>query len=314
MRASGESLVMASGPISPTDDSCKWRISYRSGSDDCYISPVSDPSKRLCVDGNGNVYLENPDLYMLTLRWEVLMTNIYGDDFLIRNIYTSGYLTSANAAPYMNATNTILSEWNICDISGLTEAALTMNCNINQKYYMNDFNIINWGCAVCACCDVASFYHGSAYTLADMADAEVYIPCQPGDPTGDSGSAWCYFYNAPSAYFTEYVVATEEQEQARQAIKEEILACRPVVVKIGAGRNEHYVVAYGFENNAASNNDIKVLDPCNLNSSFTHPDYGISASYDANGQSISLAASLAEQGNSSNVYNVISLLKTSAKS
>ena len=308
---SGGSLVLASSPISPLDDSAKWRFVYSADDDHCFIVPVSNTSKRLCVGDNGSIYLENSGIQNKGIKWNVLVSDT--QNYLIRNQKNAGYLSGMAATLYINTSPLLDSEWSICDISCITAVQLPMNCNLNQKYYMNDINIILMGCGVCACCDAASYYHGSAYTLADMATAGVYTPCDPTDITGESGDVTCYFYYAPSARFDEYTVSTEAQ--ARQTIKEEILAGRPVVVRIGAGVHEHYVVAYGFENNAASNSDIKILDPCNLHPSITHLIYGIPASEDAGGQTITLAASMAEQGGYHNnvTYSILSIFKTSPK-
>ncbi len=311
-------LTLISSPAALLGDNAKWRLVYQGGGDTCFIIPKSDFSKRLCVDNNYDIYLENSSTSgNKAIRWEILIPSTFSSNYYIRNfkkrIFVCGSVASS---PYASVTPDIYSEWAICDESVTTSLTLPMNCNINQKYHLNDVNMIRWGCCVCACCDVASFYHGSAYTLADMATAGVYDPCDPGDIYGSTGDVTCIYSNVPSADFSsEISVPITGQAQARATIKEELIAGRPVVIKTGtASGHEHYVVAYGYVNNATSNSDIMVLDPCNLNPSFTHPQYGVPASYNPNGQDMTLAASLTEQGNYYGVtYYITALIKTSAE-
>ncbi len=313
------SLTLVPSSDTLSDESAKWQFAYQPNSDICSITPISDKSRALCVDESGSINLEiiinSADK---ANGWEILKPELQEDEYLIRSSETAEYLTeSPSGILVMSAYPGTSSKWSVSDICSASGLKLPVYSNLNQKYHLNDVNMIRWGCCVCACCDAASIYHGSAYTLADMAEHGVYTPCDPTDMTGESGDVRCFYMNVPSANFLEMTVYNVfSEDQTRHMIRDEILAGRPVVVRIGTVYgHEHYVVAYGFENDAASNSDILVLDPCNLHPCFVHPDYNVSASNDPNGQDITLAASMAEQGGyyGNITYQIISLVKTSPK-
>lgn len=187
------------------------------------------------VDSNNNIYrikLKNYNLYLTAkgtadgsdVKWESLV---------------SGAKTQ---------------EWKLTLFSGTapsTGVTLQMPQNLNQKYVGNDAVIRNAGCAVCCACDVASYYRGSNYTLAEMKTAGVY----------STGNATCYWGNVPSAGFqAKYDGHTQAEYYAK--IRSEITAKRPILIFM-SGTYQHWVVAYGYTSTANDPAAIRVLDPCN---------------------------------------------------
>lgn len=170
--------------------------------------------------------------------------------------------------------------------TGTTETpkTLSMPQNLNQKYIGNDSVIQSAGCCVCSACDVASYYNGSNYTLAQMRNAGVYT----------TSSASCVWGNVPSASFSNYT--GQSQSGYFGKIRSEITAGRPVLVYM-QGRYQHWVVAYGFTGNGASNAEIKVLDPYNSNTATSVGRY------------ITLAEAMSTQGASTISYLVITARK-----
>ena len=153
-----------------------------------------------------------------------------------------------------------------------TSKELSMPQNLNQKYSNNEPHIITYGCAVCSAGDVASYYGNKAYTLQELKNAGVYT----------STSALCQWYNTPDAGFTHVYDSTGYDYLA--IIKSEIAANRPVIVHCTGNGSSHYVVAYKYTNNAASNSDIFVLDPTGSPDSTVGAERTLTASMAENGK------------------------------
>lgn len=153
-----------------------------------------------------------------------------------------------------------------------TSKELYMPQNLNQKYSNNEQHIITYGCAVCSAGDVASYYGNKAYTLQELKNAGVYT-------STDASCNWIY---TPYAGFTHVYDSTGYDYLA--IIKSEIAANRPVIVHCTGNGSSHYVVAYKYTNNAASNSDIFVLDPTGSPDSTVGAERTLTASMAENGK------------------------------
>lgn len=127
---------------------------------------------------------------------------------------------------------------------------LNMPVNCNQKYYKNEQYIIDFGCAVCCCVDVASYYGKKVYTLAEMKALGAYII--------NKGAQW---WNVPCVKF--FKDETEgSQVNFINKIRQEIDNNHPVLVHSIKGNDyEHWVVAYSYKGLGNTTSLINVLDP-----------------------------------------------------
>lgn len=131
-----------------------------------------------------------------------------------------------------------------------TAKTLSMPNNINQKYSGNSDWFKNNACAICCMADVASYYspNHTLYTLQDMINCGAAIEGQ--------GAVMA---NAPYVGFNAYTAGSY-----LDMIKAEIAENRPVLVhckKSTDSNAQHWVVAFKYENGAATIDDITVLDP-----------------------------------------------------
>ncbi|MFR9216525.1 MAG: RICIN domain-containing protein [Ruthenibacterium sp.] len=124
--------------------------------------------------------------------------------------------------------------------SGTGSKRLSMPVNINQKAYSEP--VKSKGCALCCGVDVSSYYGSSANN-----NVSYFLNTYWSNSTG-------YSWGSPNAVMTEstYSLST---------IKSEISAGRPVVVHGKGGGTEHWVVAFAYDNDAASPANVYVLDP-----------------------------------------------------
>lgn len=166
-------------------------------------------------------------------------------------------------------------QWQLVQFSSdvpTTATSLKMPQNVNQRHTQNDQVIRDAGCAVCCACDVASFYRGAKYSLADMRNHRVYT----------TANVTCQWVNVPSAGFRTWD-DTSDQAGHLRTIRSEISSGRPVLVYM-QGTYQHWVVAYGYTGAGTSTSEIKVLDP-----------YGISVNA-STGQDWTLQQALEGQG------------------
>ena len=129
-----------------------------------------------------------------------------------------------------------------------TNGELHMPVNLNQKWSGHDNATKASGCAICCAVDVASYYDPNKnYTVQDL------ITC--GAASTAAITNWAL---VPKTKFTDYY-----NVDFLEKIKSEIDYGRPVLVhmKHSTKNNQHWVVAYKYINNAATNNDVYVLDP-----------------------------------------------------
>lgn len=147
--------------------------------------------------------------------------------------------------------------WSFHKCSEPTSKSLYVQQNLNQRYSGNDSIIQSQGCCVCCACDVASFYKGSNYTLQEMKNKGVY----------STYNASCVWGAVPSASFLDF--PNHSQNEYFSKIRSEIAAGRPVLVHMISDKYQHWVVAYGYKNGGASNDNILVLDPYGDNTSTT---------------------------------------------
>ena len=125
---------------------------------------------------------------------------------------------------------------------------LYMPVNLNQKWSGHDDATKRSGCAICCAVDVASYYDPNKnYTVQDLINF--------GAASKSGISNWG---KVPKVQFTDYY-----NGNFLEKIKSEIDNDHPVLVhmKNNANTSQHWVVAYKYINNAATNNDIYVLDP-----------------------------------------------------
>lgn len=130
-----------------------------------------------------------------------------------------------------------------------TSKILSMPVNLNQKWEGNPPGIQKSGCAVCCAADVASYYDKSRnYTAQDLIDC--------GAASTSTIISWA---KVPKAKITKKAA----DANYLSVIKSEINAGRPIILhnKNSGNKNQHWVVAYKYTNNASSDSDIHVLDP-----------------------------------------------------
>lgn len=145
------------------------------------------------------------------------------------------------------------------------ERILTMptglRCNWNQKHSGITSLFGGSACTLVAGLDMANFYatNGTGYTPADM-NSSVYW--------GSSGYTW----KVPgSGKFTGQYYRHQDgysQTELRAKIKEQIDAGHPPVIDMDLDpTHSHTVFCYGYKNGAATDADILVYDPANLDTS-----------------------------------------------
>lgn len=129
--------------------------------------------------------------------------------------------------------------------------SLAMPVNFNQQYKGFNSVINSSGCALCCGVDISAYYgvsnnHGPEYFYNNY---------------WDNGYTW----QSPCANFTSAAYSLTK-------IKSEIDAGRPVAVhaKNSANPNkQHWVVAYGYTNDASDEEHVLVLDPWNSDTLMT---------------------------------------------
>lgn len=217
----------------------RWRGSSNYNNADIYtIGTTTEDLKDQVVVfiASGSYYkikLANYDLYLT-----VTSTSTYGG-------YNVNWQTATGkdnqlwmAEPYTAGTSTG------------TSKSLSMPTNVNQWYSGYNSDIRYYGCALCSGVDVSSFFGTSSNNNANYFYNNYWT-----DGVG-------YTWGAPNATFTETTYSLSK-------IKSEIDAGRPVIVHATIGNNQHWVVAFGYTNSAASAGDISVLDPYNPDTSST---------------------------------------------
>ena len=208
---------------------------YRTGSPyNCDISPIFGNATDSTVNVWENIYytikMTNYDLY-LTVSDINEGTNVYWAQY-------NGLVTQ------------------LWVFEQVTEHTLQMPQNLNQTYVGNEGCIQKAGCFVCSCCDVASYYRGSNYTLDQMKGFGVFVGGENAE------GAECHWRSVPSV---ELTLTTSSTDYAYlKLIRSEIDAGRPVIVHT-VGGYVHFVVAYGYIKQGISNSQIKVLDPSGAN-------------------------------------------------
>ena len=206
--------------------------------------------------GNCDIYPQagNDADSCITLTPVNAASNIYTIKLKNYNLYLTAKGTGDNADvrwESLVSTGTT-QQWKLVVFSSnvpTTATSLKMPQNVNQRYTQNDQIICDEGCAVCCACDVASYYRGTKYSLADMRSAGVY----------STASAVCNWGYVPSVSFAA-LNSSLSQSGHLATICSEISNGRPVLVFM-QGRWPHWVVAYGFTGSGTSTSEIKVLDP-----------------------------------------------------
>lgn len=229
--------------------------------------------------GNCDIYPQagNDADSCITLTPVNAASNIYKIKLKNYNLYLTAKGTGDNAdvrweSPVSTGTT---QQWQLVLFSSdvpATATSLKMPQNVNQRNTQNDQVIRDAGCAVCCACDVASFYRGANYSLADMRNCRVY----------STTDVTCQWGNVPSAGFRAWN-NTSDQAGHLKTIRSEISSGRPVLVYM-QGTYQHWVVAYGYTGAGTSTSEIKVLDP-----------YGIDANA-STGRDWTLQQALAGQG------------------
>ena len=136
------------------------------------------------------------------------------------------------------------------------EDATTLTFNYHFVQTGTDWNYLNpdfhdKGCAICCAADVASYVEGTSLNPEVMRNRGVFtysnIACNFNNASDDC--VWISLEQVPANSYL-------------QAINHYINSGLPVIVKVSrTGSNDHWVVAYGYENGAATPNDILVCDP-----------------------------------------------------
>lgn len=157
-------------------------------------------------------------------------------------------LSSSNAAAIGRLLGKALYNEVKKEASGSKKLPLRNNYSWNQ-YHTAVTSAINGstkGCLYCCALSIANLYGSKAYTPQNMA----------GDLYWDAGG-WTGRMPVGSKAFVE----DEKNPYSLSGIKAQIDAGRYVIVKmLDKGNTPHYVVAYGYTNNAASERDILVID------------------------------------------------------
>ena len=220
----------------------------------CDIYPEEGNDTDSCVvlspvDEDADIYrikLANYDLYLTAMgasdnsdvRWEPLADNDNTQSWKLQEFYPGGEGATSSKVLTMPA--------GIC-------------CNWNQKHPRVTQLFGESACTLVAGLDVANFFadNGVGYEPEDMEGSVYWVPegftwLIPGP--GRIGSATPNYSTSPAA-----------QIQARQCIREIIDEGHPAVIAMGPdGDHSHTVMCYGYNNNAASDADLLVYDPANL--------------------------------------------------
>ena len=116
LKASSQSPTLPNTPAVLLNNQNKWQFIYPLGADYCFIVPLSDTSKRLCVDDVGNVFLESSGTNNKAIRWQIYISNLSDTHYLIRNKKTAFYLCGSGNTVMTSITNNQLkSKWIIRD-------------------------------------------------------------------------------------------------------------------------------------------------------------------------------------------------------
>lgn len=203
---------------------------------------------------------------------EVDSSDDYKNDCLVRvSEYTSGlyyiylpdhglYLTADGASngtqvtwesKLSYASNTQLWEFEEVETETPSGSSRILNLTetVNQYYSGYNSTVRSIGCALCSGLMISKFYGTSSNNTVDYFYNNYW-------------SNYGYSWGAPSANFSAKIAFS------LATIKSEIDAGRPVAIHAyvtysSGTSSEHWVVAYGYTNNATTENDIMVADPFN---------------------------------------------------
>ena len=239
---------------------------YRVGSDNwnCDVFRIAGNETDAAVNiiqvgGRHRIQLANYPEYYLTAESDANGANVFWKKGIDGTAYQTWHLydTSTTTTP---------------DDEVSTTKTLNMIPVLNQKYASNPSAVISGGCMLLSCFAAASYYKGGTeYQISEM------------DGYYDPNNCWCSWGNIPKAEFEFKYFST--QSEYLSYIRSEIMADRPVIIHMQSGLRNHYIIAYGFTNNAATYADIKVYDPYNpdiyskygldmtLAQAFTHNSY-----------------------------------------
>lgn len=218
---------------------------HANNNDDSIISLVE-------VDAANNIYrikLEKYNLYLTAkgttdnsdVRWETADNSGTTQQWQLVNFQTTGSTTTGG--------------------SKILSMPSGPRCNWNQKHSGVTSYFGTSACTLVAGLDVGNFYatNSAGYTPKDMNSTTYWI----------SGTGYTWKVPGPGAFTgTVYKSASYSQDALRAKVKEQIDAGCPPVIDIGPdGTHSHTMFCYGYKNGAATNDDIYVYDPANLNTS-----------------------------------------------
>lgn len=226
--------------------------------------------------GNCDIYPQagNDADSCITLSAVNAASNIYKIKLKNYNLYLTAKGTGDNAdvrweAPVSSGTT---QQWKLVNFQstggntgGTGSKILPMpsgiRCNWNQKHSGVTSLFGGSACTLVAGLDVGNFYatNGVGYTPASMNTTTYWI----------SNVGYTWQVPGPGAFTGEvFKSANYSQADLRAKAKEQIDAGRPVVIDIGPdGNHSHTMFCYGYKNGAATNEDIYVFDPANLDTS-----------------------------------------------
>lgn len=205
-----------------------------------------------CIVHTWSDNMEDSKIDFITVNRDV---NLYRIKSASTNIVGSRFLTAASNSSGANVTweiessdNAARQVWKLVPYGSTpsgTSKVLSMPVNVNQNYSGYSTTVRDSGCALCCGVDVSSFYGSSPNNNVTYFMNSYF---------GSNGYSWA----SPNAVMTEGTFSLRN-------VKAQIDANHPVIIHAtgSANRGEHWVVAYGYYNSAATQYDVIVLDPWN---------------------------------------------------